>query len=146
MNELKREAVHLHLNRSFMKILTDYKLAFYLVFLAAFSSKAISQENKSNIKQDARFEQLLAEKRKINASITVSDRFKIQIFTGDAENSKKALMEFRKNNKNTDATIVFHTPIYKVWVGSYKTRIEAEKKLVDWKKKYPNAFIIKPNK
>lgn len=129
-----------------MKILTNYKLSIYLVFFFLICAKALAQENKSNIKQDSRFEQLLSEKRKINASITVSDRFKIQIFTGDAETSKKTLLEFRKNNKNTDATIVFSTPIYKVWVGSYKTRIEAEKKLQDWKKKYPNAFLVKPNK
>jgi len=36
--------------------------------------------------------------------------------------------------------------LYKVWVGNFKTRIEAEKNLNDLKKKYPNAFLIKPNK
>ncbi|WP_395055790.1 SPOR domain-containing protein, partial [Flavobacterium sp.] len=90
--------------------------------------------------------QLLNEKRKINSSITINNRFKIQIFTGDNENSKKALTDFRKDNKNTDATIVFSTPMYKVWIGNYKTRIEAENKLQALKKKYPNAFLVKPNK
>ena len=45
-----------------------------------------------------------------------------------------------------DATIVFSTPMYKVWVGNFKTRIEAEKNLNTLKKKYLNAFLIKPNK
>ena len=110
------------------------------------STTCFSQENKNVISQDPRFEQLLNEKRKINSSITINDRFKIQVFTGDSETSKKALLEFRKTNKNIDATIVFHTPIYKVWVGNFKTRIEAEKKLQELKKKYPNSFLIKPNK
>jgi hypothetical protein len=35
---------------------------------------------------------------------------------------------------------------YKVWVGNFKTRIEAERNLKDIKLKYPNAFLIKPNK
>ncbi|WP_394759836.1 SPOR domain-containing protein [Flavobacterium sp.] len=82
----------------------------------------------------------------MNSSITINDRYKIQIFTGDSETSKKALTDFRKENKNIDATIVFNTPIYKVWVGNFKTRIEAENKLNALKKKYPNAFLVKPNK
>jgi hypothetical protein len=129
-----------------MKILTKkFQYAVFLFFL--FSNLEFkAQEGKPKVNQDPRFEQLMAEKRKINSSITVHDRFKIQIFTGDAESSKKTLTEFRKNNKAIDATIVFHTPIYKVWVGSFKTRIEAEKKLQNLKKKYPIAFIIKPNK
>lgn len=129
-----------------MKTLTIKNL-FYISILAIFNSLNIySQEGKVTVNQDQRFEQLLNEKRKINNSITINDRFKIQIFTGNAELSKKALIDFRKSNKKTDATIVFYTPIYKVWVGNYKTRIEAEKKLMEFKKKYPNAFLVKPNK
>jgi hypothetical protein len=45
-----------------------------------------------------------------------------------------------------DGTIVFSTPMYKVWVGNFKTRIDAEKNLQLLKKKFPNAFLIKPNK
>jgi hypothetical protein len=106
----------------------------------------VAQDEKIAVKQDPKFEQLLNEKRKINSSITINDRYKIQIFNGDSENSKKTLMDFKKENKDMDATIVFSTPMYKVWVGNFKTRIEAEKNLNALKKKYPNAFLIKPNK
>jgi uncharacterized protein YxjI len=76
----------------------------------------------------------------------VNDRYKIQIFNGDSETAKKILMDFRKENKNFDATIVFSTPTYKVWIGNFKSRIESERNLAEIKKKYPNAFLIKPNK
>jgi uncharacterized protein YxjI len=114
--------------------------------LILLTSKSFSQDNKVTVIQDPKFEQLLNEKRKINSSITVNERYKIQIFNGDSENSKKKLIEFKKENKNFDGTIVFSTPMYKVWVGNFKTRIEAEKNLNDFKKKYPNAILIKPNK
>ncbi|MDI9309383.1 MAG: SPOR domain-containing protein [Limnohabitans sp.] len=114
--------------------------------LTFFLAGICTAQSGNNVKQDPRFEQLLVEKRKINSSITLNDRYKIQIFTGEAEASKKALQEFKKTNKNVDATIVFNTPIYKVWVGSYKTRIDAEKKLLELKKKFPTAFLVKPNK
>ena len=129
-----------------MKVLTKIYIFLVLFFFLFIGSKSIGQEIKMTVTQDPKFELLLNEKRKINSSITVNDRYKIQIFNGDNENSKKKLIEFKKENKNFDATIVFSTPIYKVWVGNFKTRIEAEKNLNDLKKKYPTAFLIKPNK
>jgi hypothetical protein len=98
------------------------------------------------VNQDDKFEQLLNDKRKINASITVNNLYKIQIYNGTSEESKKALLQFRRENRNYDATIIFSTPAYKVWVGNFKTRIEAERNLNLMKKKYPNAILIKPNK
>jgi uncharacterized protein YxjI len=129
-----------------MKISININGHFSLVLLILLTSKSFSQDNKVTVIQDPKFEQLLNEKRKINSSITVNERYKIQIFNGDSENSKKKLIEFKKENKNFDGTIVFSTPMYKVWVGNFKTRIEAEKNLNDFKKKYPNAILIKPNK
>jgi hypothetical protein len=115
-----------------------------LLFVIIASQKIFSQG--VSLTQDSRFEELLKEKRKINSSITVNDRYKIQIFNGDADTSKKTLAEFKKSNKLYDGTIVFFTPIYKVWVGNFKTRIEAERNLAILKKTYPNSFLIKPNK
>jgi hypothetical protein len=129
-----------------MTLFTANKRIYVLIFSLQISFISYSQEGNINVNQDPKFEQLLNEKRKINSSITVNDRFKIQIFNGDSENSKKTLIAFKKENKNIDGTIVFSTPMYKVWVGNFKTRIEAEKNLQLLKKKYPNAFLIKPNK
>ncbi len=129
-----------------MRIFT-LKSAFLTASLIAISCSNLSaQESNVSLNQDPKFEQLLNEKRKINSSITVNDRYKIQIYNGDSESAKKTLSEFRKEFKNYDGTIVFSTPTYKVWVGNFKSRIESERNLVEIKKKYPNAFLIKPNK
>ncbi len=129
-----------------MKIFPRMKFFFLLLSLLFLYQKSFSQEGKVNVSQDPKFEQLLNEKRKINSSITINDRYKIQIFNGDSDNSKKTLLDFKRENKYIDATIVFSTPLYKVWVGNFKTRIEAEKNLNNLRKKYPNAFLINPNK
>lgn len=97
------------------------------------------------VTQDEKFEKLLSEKRKINSSINVSDRFKIQIFKGGDEDSKNTLIEFKKANPSYDVTIVFSTPDYRVWVGNYKSRIEATRNLDIIKKNYPKAILIKPS-
>ena len=119
-----------------------------LLLLTALTNSLIcaAQSPASAVIQDPKIERLLAEKRKINSSITITDKYKIQLFSGENETAKKTLVDFRKENKNLDATIVFNTPSYKVWIGNFKSRIEAEKALFDLKKRYPNAFLVKPNK
>jgi hypothetical protein len=129
-----------------MKFFMKSKAIFLSTIVFLICQKTYSQDGKVTVDQDPKFEQLLNEKRKINSSITINDRYKIQIFNGDSENSKKTLIEFKKEHKILDATIVFSTPMYKVWVGNFKTRIEAEKNLQLLKKRYPAAFLIKPNK
>jgi hypothetical protein len=129
-----------------MKFLTTnnvLKLCLFILLFFNFNT-IIAQE--VTVSQDAKFEQLLNEKRKVNSSITINNRYKIQIFNGASDESKKILIQFKKENKNYDATIVFSTPLYKVWIGNFKTRIEAERNLNILKKKYPNAILIKPNK
>ncbi len=132
-------------NHCFMKTLT-LKTIFLLVILSLTTYQKLFCQTDVNLNQDVKFEQLLNEKRKMNGSINVNDRYKIQIFNGDAESAKNILFDYKKLNKNSDGTIVFVTPIYKVWVGSFKTRIEAEKNLVELKKKFSLAFLVKPNK
>lgn len=120
---------------------------FLLVFLTTISLSNISAQNKNlTIIDDPRVDQLLNEKKKINPSLTLQERYQIQIFSGSSEIAKKQLTEFKTEYKEVDATLFFQTPNYKVWVGNFRTRMEAEKKLMELQKKYKNAFLIKPSK
>ena len=129
-----------------MRILSPKSTLLTASFIAFLTVSAHSQEKNIKVTQDPKFEQLLAEKRKINSSLTVNERYKIQVYNGDSETAKKTLTEFKREFKNLDGTIVFNTPTYKVWIGNFKTKIEAERNLNDLKKKYPNALVIKPTK
>jgi len=129
-----------------MRIITARKFIFSFLILYVSTSYVSAQNQKITISQDPRFEQLLSEKRKINASLTVNDSYKIQIYNGGSENAKKTLNDFKQNFSDIDATIVFNTPNYKVWVGNFKTRIEAEKTLEDIKDRYKNVLLIKPSR
>lgn len=124
----------------------SFKHVLPALFFALISNIDAQAQTAGNVQQDERFEQLLAEKRKINSAITVNDRYKVQIFYGDNEKARKTLQDFKREFKTTDGTIIFESPTYKVWVGSYKSRIEAERNLTEIRKKYPYALIVKPNK
>lgn len=129
-----------------MRIIAYKKIFLSSLLLVALTQKIEAQEQNASISQDPKFEQLLNEKRKINTSLTVNDSYKIQIYTGGSENAKKTLNEFKQEFKDIDATIVFNTPNYKVWVGSFKTRIEAERNLANIKDRYKNVLLIKPSR
>ncbi len=129
-----------------MRILTISKwlLPITIFFLPFNFLKAQNLIN--NVNSDSKSEQLMIEKRKMNPSIALTDRYKIQIFSGENEKAKKTVTLFKKEFKEIDATIIFNTPNYKVWVGNFKTRMEAERNLAEIKKKYKNVLLIKPNK
>lgn len=129
-----------------MRILSPKSTVLTASLIAFLTVSAYSQEKNIKVTQDPKFEQLLAEKRKINSSLTVNERYKIQVYSGDSETAKRTLSDFKKEFKNLDGTIVFNTPTYKVWIGNFKTKIEAERNLNDLRKKYPNALVIKPTK
>ena len=136
----------MHKNQTIMKFLTKKNISKVGLYIFVFLNYNCIIAQEVTVSQDSKFEQLLTEKRKVNSSITINNRFKIQIFNGSSDESKKTLIQFKKDNKNYDATIVFSTPLYKVWIGNFKTRIEAERNLNALKKNYPNSIIIKPNK
>jgi hypothetical protein len=129
-----------------MRILSIRTFVFCSFLLSFSSYPIIAQNQNSDISQDPKFEQLLNEKRKINPSLTVNDFYKIQIYNGGSETAKKTLNEFRQEFAAIDATIVFNTPNYKVWVGNFRTRIEAERNLAIIKDRYKNVLLIKPSK
>lgn len=129
-----------------MRILYQNMKIFYTISLSILTYSIYAQDQNTTLKQDPKFEQLLNEKRKINTTNTNNDSYRIQIYSGKSEEAKKTLNDFKTEFKDIDATIIFNTPNYKVLVGNFETRIEAERNLSDIKKRYGNVFLIKPEK
>jgi len=129
-----------------MRILTPSKKVFLTLIMITLAYNINAQDQNLTLNQDPKFEQLLNDKRKINTSLTTNETYKIQIFSGKSEEAKKTLSDFKREYSDIDGTIIFNTPNYKVLVGNFKTRIEAERNLVEIKKKYKSVFLIKPTK
>lgn len=127
------------------------KLAFSTIVKLSVFSFFISigthaQESKITLNQDEKFSSLLSEKAKINANLAINDSYKIQIFYGNSLDANNQLITFKKDFKDIEGTIIYTNPTYKVYVGNYKSRLHAEKALLEIKKKYPTALLIKPGK
>jgi hypothetical protein len=56
----------------------------------------------------------------------------------------------KQNFQNTyaqwPAEMVYETPNYKVWVGNFSTRLEADIALLEIKKKFSKAMVFQPKK
>ena len=129
-----------------MKLLTDiFKIT--LVFsLALLSTNSFAQQGGVTINQDQDLVKLLALKKDMNLYDNDSDRYKIQIYSGNRQDAEKAKSKIRLKMPELLATLEFETPNYKVWVGNYRSRLEADRSLVKVQKEFQNAFVFKPKK
>lgn len=105
-----------------------------------------SQTDIYNIKNDLKFDSLLSFKKKIDKEIFENNFYSIQIFSGSFKFADSISKLGTEKYLNDSTYFYFETPNYKVRVGKYKSKINAEKKLREIKKVFRSAFIFKPKK
>ena len=120
-----------------------YKNQFLLaiIFILGASLQNLkAQEGTVNIIQDIKITKLLEYKK----DPRIVDLYRIQIYTGSRKTAFEKLEEFKSVFTDIETTILYDTPNYKIWVGSYRTRLEVDNALVTIKKEFPAAFKTKP--
>lgn len=119
-----------------------------LVILSFFMSTtySLSQEGIITVNQDKKITELLNLKKEMNKNEKDSDRYKIQIYNGNRAGAKAAQIEFSESFADWRSTDTYEPPNFKVWVGNFRSRIEADRALKRIKRKFPSAFIFKPKK
>ena len=115
-----------------------------LLLLAAFfifCQRLFAQNGQVNVDQPKAIEQLLEYKK----DLSTIEVFKIQIFqSNDSFETEKAKVNFTNIYDEWPVTTEFNTPNYKIWVGNFRNRLEADRALLRIKKNYMNAFIFQP--
>ncbi len=99
------------------------------------------QNGSVSINQSKRLDSVINLKKELNSKI---QNLRIQIYNGDRENAEQIIKEFIEIFNDTLADVIYETPNYKVWVGNYYTQLEADKKLIEIRKKFRSAFIFRP--
>lgn len=114
-------------------------------FLFLMGSFCFSQEGQINIDQNKKIPQLLDLKMEMSQNNAFGERYKIQIFYGNNGEANTVIKEFRKEHPGWKATIEYQTPNYKVWVGDFRNRLEADRAFLEIEDEYTSAFIFRPN-
>ncbi|MFT5216111.1 MAG: hypothetical protein ACI83H_001230 [Glaciecola sp.] len=121
-----------------------YKTFIYTVSISLFSfANVAAQQGTVEVNQDKQIDALLTIKKSVNAS---EANYKIQIYSGNRPGADKAQSEFRSAFREWSSTMEFETPNYKIWIGNFNTRLEADRALVKVKLKFAYAFYFKPKK
>ncbi|WP_299109223.1 SPOR domain-containing protein [uncultured Winogradskyella sp.] len=118
------------------------KKTIYLILLGFSLTLSINaQEGKINVTQDSDIDKLLEYKKDIKTSKT----YTIQVYNStDPDKAKREKSNFLNSYNEWKVEIVWNTPNYKVWVGNFATRLEADRAWVKIRKKYMNANVIQP--
>lgn len=116
------------------------------VILSLFTNVVYGQKNGDvQVIQDDKVDLLVSKHILINQNKRGIDGFRIQIFFDSGSNSKgraqSVYESFKSKYSGTGAYLTFKTPNYKVRVGDFRTKLDAQRFLNDILGDYPNAWI-----
>jgi hypothetical protein len=123
-----------------------YKHTLPLLLLLSFCAFAKAQTATSTISQDPKIEQLISLKSEMSVRGKLDDRYKIQIYSGNQSSANVQLKKFLNKVGTWRGNITYETPNYKVWIGNFRNRLEADRALIKVKIEFPSAFIFKPER
>lgn len=104
-----------------------------------------AQQRNGSIEQDPLIHELLVLKSKMTENNELGERYKIQLFYGSTlAEANKVKRNFESKFTEWPSSIEFETPNYKVWVGDFRNKLEAERAFLQLKDEFKSAFIFKP--
>lgn len=109
------------------------------------SVSCMAQKGSLKLHQDSRIDSLVMKQRQIYANDSTIDGFRVQIFMelgNDAvrhADSVKAV--FERNYPDVPIYLIFGQPYYRLRVGDFRTRLEAENQYQQLKDEYENSFV-----
>tara|TARA_B110000977_G_scaffold201599_1_gene297150 strand:- start:2160 stop:2561 length:402 start_codon:yes stop_codon:yes gene_type:complete len=70
--------------------------------------------------------------------------YRIQIYSGALDQTEELLINLDESFTEWPKSIDFESPSFRLRIGAFKTRLEAERNLIAVRKKYPAAVLLKP--
>ena len=117
-----------------------------LVAISASLKGQQANRGEVNVIQDNRIGELLEKHRQINEAFNGMSGYRIQIFFDSGSNAKNRANNERRRfmamYPSIIAYIIFDAPNFKVRVGNFRSRLEAEKFLKDIVKQFEMAYVV----
>ena len=129
-----------------MKVNYLFNVLIFSILLITVSEKGLAQQATVSINQDAKITELLDLKKSLEKGHKLRDGYTIQLYYGELSRENSVIRKYRGLYGNWPASIEYETPNYKVWVGNFGTRIEADRALLEVQRNFGSAFILKPER
>ncbi len=117
------------------------------MFLISFNSFSQVQEGIINIDSSTEIQKIITKKIAYNKTAPIANaNFKIQLFYGGENGAIRTQNKFRELFPNTPSSLIFDSPNWKVRVGNYRNRLEADKHLQEIILTFGDAIVLEPKK
>ena len=120
-------------------MLLKTSLSVFLLLFCAVTTNA--QEGYINIEKDPKIDQLVEVYKKVNSE---NAYYQIQVGFGSYQKAQNLKSQIDIDFPDWHSKIEFESPTYRVRLGKFKTKLEAERRYLEVRKKYPNAMLLKP--
>jgi len=130
-------------------------LLIQILFFSAFAQVPGNNPEKTTVEKNESYE-VIGDRRlkKLeNRIITINENkktiegYRLQLFSSSGPNSfnqaNEVQTEFLTIYNEVPAYVVHKKPAFKVRVGDFRTRLEAERFFIELKENFPDAFIVK---
>lgn len=121
-------------------------LSSFLLLLSTIVFAQVQEKGSVQIIQDPRVDTLMHMFIGKNESHPEIKGFRIEVFFEAGNYSKQKAQEaksgFVEKYPEVPSYLLFHQPYYKVRVGDFRTKMEAEAFLKEIERDYPNAFVV----
>ncbi|WP_158840241.1 SPOR domain-containing protein [Polaribacter sp. L3A8] len=109
----------------------------FLIVLLTTSYSSFSQ-NKTN--EPAEIKSIISKKRSFNS--TYGFGYRIQLYNGNEAKARTFIARFKVEFPGIFSKLVYNAPEWKVQVGNYKTKLEADKDLMKFQEKFSGIIVI----
>ena len=125
-----------------------HKALYILPLLALFTGFSTAQEIPITVEKDS---VILTDSEKHTALLEAfisyqkgRGDYRIQIYSGPLDKTEELLKNLDESFSEWPRSIDFESPSFRLRIGTFKTRLEAERNLIAVRKKYPAAVLLKP--
>ena len=99
---------------------------------------SISAQNDTNSSKEIK--NLISKKRSFNKDFGFG--YRVQIFYGSETKARKLQSKFKLNFPGVYTKLIYIAPEWKVQVGNYKTKLEADKAIIAFSEKFEGVIAI----
>ena len=114
------------------------KALFICLIFTLFSYGGYAQTGQVTIDAPKDIDKLLEFKK----DIKTLDLYKIRIYSGDRSGAENIKSQANSLYSEWPTLMEYETPNYKIYVGNFLSRLEADRALLTVKKNYPSALIL----
>jgi hypothetical protein len=126
-----------------MKLQTNIKAVIISILVVIFSEQVAAQSASVTVKENEKILPLLKLKKELEKENKLADGYTIQLYYGELSKAYEVQGKYSRKHGAWPASIEYETPNYKVWVGNFSSRLEADRALLEVQTTFDAAFILK---